>query len=200
VAKSLKAKEIGERLRQFGANKFSHRTEFAHFLGMSYESLTNYINGQALPGNTMQDRLRKLGCDIEWLMTGKLTDEQRKNLRPVYAAVPAGRGKVHDIPSTYEEAPPNVDDEGKGYWLRVKGDSMHPAIRDGQMVFVNPQREVRDNDFAVVSWDEHEEGAIKEVHFREEDIILSSINQLHVPIVIKRKSLSMIARICYVKL
>jgi len=147
----------------------------------------------------MKFRLRELGADIDWIMEGKKPTEI-SNMRPVFAAVPAGRGRVNEMAFGYEEAPPGVDDEGKGYWLRVKGDSMHPAIRDGQLVFVNPNKDVRDNDFAVVIWNEHEEGAIKQVHFRDEDIILSSINQLHEPIVIKRKSISMIARICYVKL
>ena len=57
-----------------------------------------------------------------------------KNMRPVYANVPAGRGRMRETPATYEAAPPGVQDNGKGYWLRVKGDSMHPALRDGQLV------------------------------------------------------------------
>ena len=77
---------------------------------------------------------------------------------------------------------------------------MHPAIRDGQLVFVNPTREVRDNDFAVIIWDEHEEGAIKQVHFTTDELILSSVNQLHPPMIVQRKSVSLIARVCYVKL
>jgi phage repressor protein C with HTH and peptisase S24 domain len=185
-------------LREFGLSKFSTLLAFSKALGVSATNLNSYLVGRRLPGNKMKFRLRELGADIDWIMEGKKPTES-SNMRPVYAAVPAGRGRVSEMPFTYEEAPPGVDDDGKGYWLRVKGDSMYPALRDGQLVFVNPEREVHDNDFAVVVWNDHEEGAIKEVHFTAKDVILSSINQIHKPIIVPRDTISLIARICYVK-
>lgn len=63
---------IGQRLREFGEKHFADRHAFADALDVSYESLTNYITGRATPGNKMQAKLRSLGCDIEWLMTGNV--------------------------------------------------------------------------------------------------------------------------------
>ena len=186
-------------MREFGLKKFASLAEFARALSIRPQNLNDYLSGNRLPGNKMKFRLRELGADIDWIMEGKQPTESSK-MRPVYAAVPAGRGRVSEMALTFEEAPPGVDDNGKGYWLKIKGDSMHPAIRDGQLVFVNPEREVRDNDFAVIIWDDHQEGAIKQVHFKDHVVILSSINQLHEPIVVERKAISTIARICYVKL
>jgi transcriptional regulator with XRE-family HTH domain len=68
-------KEISERLRGFGEKHsgvgYGMGVKFAAKLGISTQQLTNYLNGRSVPGNVMQVRLRQLGCDIEWLMTGK---------------------------------------------------------------------------------------------------------------------------------
>jgi transcriptional regulator with XRE-family HTH domain len=63
--------EIGQRLREFGESKHWSRTEFADRLGISYQALTNYITGLARPGNKLQQRLRTIDCDVEWIMTGR---------------------------------------------------------------------------------------------------------------------------------
>ena len=39
------------------------------------ESLYQYLTGDHSPGRSMQERLRRLGCDIEWLMTGMKNPE-----------------------------------------------------------------------------------------------------------------------------
>lgn len=55
--------------------------EFARALGMRPQTLNNYLAGQAKPGNVLQARLRELGCDIEWLMTGKKAGYARTQQR-----------------------------------------------------------------------------------------------------------------------
>lgn len=45
--------------------------KFARTLGMSPQQLNDLLNGRRIPGNSTQSRLRELGCNIEWLMTGK---------------------------------------------------------------------------------------------------------------------------------
>lgn len=39
---------------------------------MTPQQLNGYLTGARLPGNEMHSRLRSLGCDIEWLMTGQI--------------------------------------------------------------------------------------------------------------------------------
>jgi SOS-response transcriptional repressor LexA len=62
--------QIGERLRQFGEQRYPTLVDFAEALGISSESLHQYLAGKSKPGNKLQTRLRSVGCDIEWLMTG----------------------------------------------------------------------------------------------------------------------------------
>jgi hypothetical protein len=62
--------EIHKRLRKWGLEEFGSLVGFARALGITQQTLNDYTSGRILPGNKMQSRLRSLGCDIEWLMTG----------------------------------------------------------------------------------------------------------------------------------
>lgn len=66
---------IGERLNEFAVkrhgSKHGYKTLFAKELGMTSNTLSHYLNDKLLPGNGLQQKLRELGCDIEWLMTGR---------------------------------------------------------------------------------------------------------------------------------
>ena len=63
--------KIGERLRIVGEQKYQTMAEFARALEITPIYLSHYLSGRARPGNVMQEKLRSIGCDIEWLMTGK---------------------------------------------------------------------------------------------------------------------------------
>lgn len=66
---------ISDRLLEFAKTKYGDRhgykSLFAKDLGISSSQLTQYVSGSLLPGNKIQQKLRDLGCDIEWLMTGR---------------------------------------------------------------------------------------------------------------------------------
>lgn len=71
--------EIGNRLREWAIARFGTVGEFAKALYVVSEGVSPYLSGKARPGNKMQEKLRALGCDITWLMTGETTAEiQRK--------------------------------------------------------------------------------------------------------------------------
>lgn len=55
---------------------------------MTSANLRKYLSGELVPGNVIHQRLRDLGCDIEWLMTGDQPSFQRA-------------GRVSDNPPEY---------------------------------------------------------------------------------------------------
>jgi len=200
---------IGDNIRRMRREREFSQEYVAEKLGLTQAQISRIENNESDPDSELISKFAEVlgvspGILFEQPAVRPKEGKQRLDisggLRPVYGSVPAGSGSVREEPSMYEDAPPGVQDGGKGYWLRVKGDSMHPALRDGQLVFVNPEREVHDNDFVVVVWNDHTDGAIKQVHFTTKEVILSSINQIHPPIVVPREKISLIARICYVKL
>ncbi len=69
----LKASKTSKRLKKWGVEEFGSLVSFARALGISQQSLHDYTSGRTRPGNKMQSRLRKLGCDVEWMMTGSST-------------------------------------------------------------------------------------------------------------------------------
>ncbi len=51
---------------------------FARDLRVSQAYIYQYLNGHKTPGIEMHERLRKLGADVEWIMTGNKAEEQQK--------------------------------------------------------------------------------------------------------------------------
>lgn len=217
--------EIGERLREFGEQQFKSSVNFAKALGVSPQHLNAYLTGQRIPGNKMQDRLRKLGCDIGWLMTGlrreqveqdfvrattKITEGRGRKvvgestmpydikMYPVAGKAQAGKGVLTFEYHRMEPGPPGVV-VPEGYWFIVKGDSMEPRYYKGEMVFVRKDLKPENGDFAVVVWDDYTEAAIKQIFYKDGNAILRSINPAHEPILVSTQKISFIAKITHSK-
>ncbi len=62
---------VSNRLRQLVAYKFGTQAALARALDVKPQTLTKYLSGEYLPGNTIQRKLRQLGVDVEYLMTGR---------------------------------------------------------------------------------------------------------------------------------
>ncbi len=68
---SIDKREVGRRLAEF-AHRFGSRAEFARVLGLkNSQQLYVYLNGQSLPGFELLAKLRELGCDPNWLISGE---------------------------------------------------------------------------------------------------------------------------------
>ena len=71
--------EIGTRFEEWGKRQFGGERGWlkkcADSLGLDSSSLKKYLKGQVVPASRMQEKLRALGCDIEWLMTGREAKE-----------------------------------------------------------------------------------------------------------------------------
>jgi transcriptional regulator with XRE-family HTH domain len=67
---------IGQRFRKFGLERYGSIKEFAKAMRMSPPGLQQYLADKREPGTPVLQRLIKLGCDVEWLMTGKAMASQ----------------------------------------------------------------------------------------------------------------------------
>jgi len=63
--------EIARRLREFGEKKYPSMAAFARALGIRPQALSSYLKARSRPGYDLLMKLKELGCDIDWLMTGK---------------------------------------------------------------------------------------------------------------------------------
>lgn len=76
-----KYRDIGDRIRKFGEDNFTSMVEFASYLEVSKANLNQYLQGKNPPGFKMLSRLLLLGCDLNWLLSGKHTSSIMEQLK-----------------------------------------------------------------------------------------------------------------------
>lgn len=61
---------IGGRIRIFAKRKYGTLKKLANAMDISPQQLQQYISGKREPGSRILIKLLKLGCDINWLLSG----------------------------------------------------------------------------------------------------------------------------------
>lgn len=204
---------IGKRLKAFAEGNFESLAEFGRKFGKDRMFFTPYFNGSSLPGSEILIQLAELGCDVEWLLTGKrntglvkekgveyvAVDDALKSDKllfefPIVADVPAGRSEInhHEWPEYIK-----IDiDPREHFALRIDeeyGISMAPYIEPGDILFCSFTRKFNDGDIVVARYD-GTKGAVKRI-FIHEQITLISFNPLESPIVINKKQLQQVFKV-----
>ena len=100
---------------------------------------------------------------------------------PVLGHVAAGIPieAVEDI-LDYEEISQAMASQGEHFALKIKGDSMEPRIKDGDVVIVRKQSDVENGDIAVVLVN-GDEATVKRIKKRPEGLMLIPSNQSYEP-------------------
>jgi transcriptional regulator with XRE-family HTH domain len=75
---------IGARLRQFAKANFGTIRKLAELLEMSEENLSQYTRGKSKPGSDILSKLNALGCDLNWLITGKEGSDAKEMFNTTY--------------------------------------------------------------------------------------------------------------------
>lgn len=131
-----KPKQISRRLKTWGLEQFGSFVKFARAPGITQQTLNDYTSARILPGIKMQDRLRKVGCDVEWLMTGtpSVVTAQAKGIPPALGWAKY-EGKIVTIPRGKEKWEHKEVSKGAGipyrrgefFCLEVSTDSLLTA-------------------------------------------------------------------------
>lgn len=101
--------EIGKRIREFGLSRYRTLSDFAKAMGIAQVHLSAYVRGRYRAGGKFQERLRALGANIDWIMTGEIpTISQRiqgVSLYPTYQVleVPPPRNEALPPASSFQE-------------------------------------------------------------------------------------------------
>jgi repressor LexA len=188
--------DITKRLIEFGQSRFGNergwRSRFAEALNVQPGHLQSYLMGKT-PGPELHIKLRALGCDIEWLMTGYnvmdfigteendlLIDTIPLVKIPVYQYIKSG-GKVmalKETPSSYIVT--NKSDDKTLFAVIVKGDTMSPEINEGDHVVVSKQQDPKNGDICLVFFNE-KDALLRKVYYHDRGITLVSINEKEYP-------------------
>lgn len=150
-----KAKKIfSENLIRWMTIKNKTQTEVCADLGITPSTMSDWMNAKKYP---RVDKMQML-ADYLGIYISDLREEQNasKNsikgvLIPVLGYVRAGIPieATEDI-LDYEEISEEMSRQGEYFALKIKGDSMEPRMREGDVVIVRKQNVVNNGDIAVV--------------------------------------------------
>jgi transcriptional regulator with XRE-family HTH domain len=73
--------EIGQRVAQFGRERYKTQVEFATALKIRPQNLNEIIKGKRPIGPKLKRHLEGIGCNITWLLIGKYPNELQAEMK-----------------------------------------------------------------------------------------------------------------------
>jgi repressor LexA len=106
---------------------------------------------------------------------------------PVFEYARAGsKSLVFDGEPSYYIATSKSKDDSR-FGVVVKGNSMEPEIREGEIVVVSKKRDVKDGDVCLVLFKDAE-ACLRRVYFHDHGVTLTSANEKDYPPTLHKKS------------
>lgn len=141
------------RLREARKAKGLTQVEVSRIIGISQNGYSDWETGKNRVDARSLGRLSELyGVTVNYLLGIDENDAPAKGVRiPVLGSVAAGIPieAIQDIVD-YEEIDADMAAAGEYFGLRIKGSSMEPRIREGDVVIVRRQEEAETGDTVVV--------------------------------------------------
>ncbi|MCX7875062.1 MAG: helix-turn-helix domain-containing protein [Melioribacteraceae bacterium] len=198
-------KAIGERIKEFAKSKYGFSKKLAEELGMTQQTLQQYLVGKSYPGGQILKKLSELGADVEYILTGnnkkqRIVDEVYDEIEktrsgyefPLVHYLSAGSMIEFFSDNVVERVTFNYRKKDGCMALMVKGDSMHPTIEDGDIVLVDSDKSLYKGCIVATRLKTGEQ-LIKRYRVLPDDYIqLDSDNFLYEPITIKKEDIEII--------
>lgn len=146
------------RVKELRKQKHITQEELGKVLDIQKAAISKYENGRAEPSTEVLKKMSAyFGVSIDYLLGNApaKTAQQKPAGRgvriPVLGRVVAGIPieAVEEI-LDYEEITPELAATGEFFALQVKGDSMLPTLKDGDVVIVKKQPTVDSGDIAII--------------------------------------------------
>ena len=158
-------------------------------------AVTQWLDGtiKSLKGETASVLQTATGYSSNWLATGRGPKKPDQS----FDAVPGGQGVPliswvtagtwADVSDPFQPGeaedwlPCPVRHGPRTYCLRVRGDSMHnltgrPSYADGDIIFVDPDRESKAGDRVIVRLDDQQEATFKQLLIEDGRKMLKALN------------------------
>lgn len=173
---------IGNNIRRARELKGLTQDELAKRMG--YKSRSTIARIENGDNDVSQSKLKKL-ADILDVSIDFLLDDGKDRAsvsRPKGVRIPVLGNVAAGIPITaitdvddWEEIPEKMANNGNYFALRIKGQSMEPRIKDGDVVIVKQQEDVDSGDVAIVLVN-GDEATVKEIKKLDTGIMLIGWN------------------------
>lgn len=145
------------RLKELRTIKKISQKELAAILHVPSNTYNQWENGKREPDYGMISKIADyFGVTVDYLLGREVSNQEspprKKGVRiPILGYVPAGIPieAIEDVLG-YEEITPEMARNGEHFALKIKGDSMIPDIKDGDIVIVRMQPDVESGETAIV--------------------------------------------------
>lgn len=185
---------LGTRLKQLRKEKGITQAGLARELGNTQQAVGKWETGRSSPDPITLRRLSEyFGVSVDSLLgVGAGIGQTQPYLPedilvPVVGTVRAGYGAL-----AFEEdlgsEPAGVRDPESYFYLVVKGDSMEPRIRDGDLALVRRQPVLEDGDLGVIVYGDGE-GTLKKFHKKGSAVMLQPFNPAYDTVVLAGEEL-----------
>lgn len=157
------------------------QADLAKALKVSQATMSGYETGKYEPDlKTLKAIADYFAVSVDYVLGGNPMPAAIKGIRiPVYAAVAAGIPieAIEDIVD-YEEIDATLAATGDFFGLRIKGDSMEPRMREGDVVIVRKQEDADNGDIVIVLVNGNE-ATVKKLKKEPNGITLIPFNPAH---------------------
>lgn len=164
-------------------------SELARKVDMSKSTVSQYFNGKLqFPLNRAHDFARVLGVttdDLLGLDLSKVNPVNGLTKIPLLGTIACGDPILADENiAGYLSEPTDFLPSGKLFYLRAKGQSMDPTIKDGSLVLIRQQPDVEDGEIAAILFVDDDEATLKRIKRAGSTVILMPDNRKYEPIVV----------------
>lgn len=174
---------FSKNLRKYMSLNNKTQVDLINDLGFNKSAVSTWCNGTRLPRMDKVDALTKyFGIRRSDLIEDKSESKIKPTTIPVLGSVPAGIPieAIQDI-IDYEEIDAATAAKGEYFALQVKGSSMEPRIREGDIVIVRKQDDVESGEIAIVMVN-GDNATIKRLLKYEDGIRLMPTNPAYEPL------------------
>ena len=193
---------FSELLKQCRKGQRISQAELAARLGVTQQAVGKWESGKASPDPATVARIAEiLGTTADYLLGlyrpgPSLTEPESRffggyaeSLIPVIGTVKAGYG-AFAFEEDYGKEYARVKDPANYFYLVVRGDSMEPRIRDGDLALVHRQDTLESGDLGVIIYGDEAEGTLKRYIQRGNSVVLQPFNPEYSELVIKGEDLN----------
>lgn len=185
--------DVGKRIQGLREKSKLNQSELARALSVTPQAVQKWESGGTPRGARLQDIARVLGTTAEYLLFGSITTISRfhvdhnteagpdiRDRLPLISWVQAGAWTEtidNFAPGDAEEWLPCPRTVGAhAFALRVRGISMEPKYRDGEIVFVDPDARAEHGKNVIVRLDGEQEATFKQLIVEGEHKFLKALN------------------------
>lgn len=175
--------EFKDRLRDLRLSRGLTLQQVADYVGLQKAAIYKYEHGLTVnPKRSLIEKLAVLFQVSPSYLLGINDDEEKSDSVTKGVRIPVLGNVAAGIPITavtdvedWEEIPEKLASSGTYFALRIKGQSMEPRIKNGDVVIVRQQEDVDTGDVAIVLVN-GDEATVKEVKKLDTGIMLIGWN------------------------